>query len=134
LTLLRSDAITDAASTHDTEVEAGSFAFGSSISTSFQVAPISVGGGADIGYAIANDSGTTWQNGLLPGLTTFQGAGTHSAVSDTSVIYDAKHGVWMIASLPISATNIQVAVSRSSDGGASWADPVNVTRYAELDT
>jgi hypothetical protein len=133
LVQLSSDPFTNLSSQHATEVEPGSFSFGSTIITSFQVARISGGGGADIGYAISNDSGITWQNGLLPRLTTFQGAGTNSAVSDTSVIYNAKHGVWMISSLPISATRIQVAVSRSIDGGASWDDPVIVDQGADLD-
>lgn len=133
LSQLSSDSFTNASSQHATEVEPGSYSFGSTIITSFQVARISGGGGADIGYAISNDSGATWQNGLLPGLTTFQGAGANSAVSDTEVIYDARHGVWMIASLPISATSIQVAVSRSSDGGAGWGNPVTVAQGADLD-
>jgi hypothetical protein len=133
LTQLSADTFTNASSQHATEVEPGSFSFGPTIITSFQVARISGGGGADIGYAISNDSGATWQNGLLPGLTTFQGGGTNSAVSDTTVIYDARHGVWMISSLPISANNIQVAVSRSSDGGASWGTPVIVAQGADLD-
>jgi hypothetical protein len=133
LTQLSSDTFTNASSQHATEVEPGSFSFGSTIITSFQVARISGGGGADIGYAISNDSGATWQNGLLPGITTFKGGGSNSAVSDTVVIYDAKHGVWMISSLPISATNIQVAVSRSSDGGTSWGNPVIVAQGADLD-
>lgn len=133
LTQLSADTFTNASSQHATEVEPGSFSFGPTIITSFQVARIFGGGGADIGYAISNDSGATWQNGLLPGITTFQGAGANSAVSDTAVIYDAKHGVWMISSLPISAANIQVAVSRSSDGGASWGNPVIVAQGADLD-
>jgi len=133
LAQLSSDSFTNLSSQHATEVEPGSFSFGSTIITSFQVARISGGGGAAIGYAISNDSGATWQNGFLPGLTTFEGAGANSAVSDTSVIYDAKHGVWMISSLPISATSIQVAVTRSSDGGASWGNPVIVAQGADLD-
>ena len=133
LAQLSADTFTNASSQHATEVEPGSFSFGSTIITSFQVARISGGGGADIAYAISNDSGMSWQNGLLPEITTFEGAGTNSAVSDTTVIYDAKHGVWMISSLPISATRIQVAVSRSSDGGASWGNPVIVAQGADLD-
>ncbi len=133
LTQLSADKFTNASSQHATEVEPGSFSFGPTIITSFQVARIFGGGGADIGYAISNDSGATWQNGLLPGITTFQGSGANSAVSDTVVSYDAKHGVWMISSLPISATNIQVAVSRSSDGGASWSNPVTIAQGADLD-
>ncbi|MGH9516551.1 MAG: sialidase family protein [Terriglobales bacterium] len=130
---LSSDPFTNLSSQHATEVEPASFSFGPTIIASFQVARTSGGGGADIGYAISNDSGLTWQNGLLPGITTFQGGGANSAVSDTSVIYDAKHGVWMISSLPISPTNIQVAVSRSSDGGVSWGNPVIIAQGADLD-
>jgi hypothetical protein len=133
LVQLSSDPFTNLTSQHATEVEPGSFSFGSTVITSFQVGRISGGGASDIGFAISNDGGTTWQNGLLPGLTTFQGAGANSAVSDTAVIYDAKHGVWMIASLPISSTNIQVAVSRSTDGGASWSGPVIVAQGPGLD-
>lgn len=133
LTQLSSDTLGNASSQHATEVEPGSYSFGSTIITSFQVGRISGGGAADIGFAISNDSGASWQNAFLPGLTKFQGAGTNSAASDTSVIYDAKHGVWMISSLPIAPGNIQVAVSRSSDGGASWGNPVIVAQGADLD-
>ena len=130
---LSSDTFTNATSQHATEVEPGSFAFGNTIIVSFQVGRIAGGGGADIGYAISNDSGATWQSGLLPGLTTFQGGGTNSAVSDTTPIYDAAHGVWMISSLTIAAGSTQVVVSRSSDGGASWGNPVVIAQSADLD-
>jgi hypothetical protein len=133
LTQLSSDRFTNASSQHATEVEPGSFSFGSTIVTSFQVARISGGGGADIGYAVSNDAGLTWQSGLLPGITTFQGGGSSSAVSDTNPAYDPKHGVWLIASLPIAASGIQVAVSRSSDGGASWSNPILVAQGPDLD-
>src|SRR4051794_31103688 len=55
LVQLSSDPFTNLSSQHATEVEPGSFSFGSTIVTSFQVARISGGGGADIGYAISND-------------------------------------------------------------------------------
>jgi hypothetical protein len=130
---LSTDTFTNSTSQHATEVEPDSYAFGSTIVAAFQVGRISGGGAADIGYAISNDGGVSWQSGLLPGLTTFECSGTSSAVSDTSVIYDAAHGVWMISSLPISPTNIQVAVSRSSDGGVSWSNPVVVANAPDLD-
>ena len=133
LTKLSTDPFTNATSQHATEVEPGSFAFGSTVITSFQVGRIHGGGAADIGYAISTDAGVTWNSGLLPGITTFQGGGTNSAVSDTNVAYDAKHGVWLISSLPISATNIQVAVSRSTDGGANWSNPVMIAQGTDLD-
>jgi hypothetical protein len=133
LVKLSTDAFTNATGQHATEVEPDSYSWGQTIIASFQVGRISGGGAADIGFSISNDGGATWQNGLLPGLTTFQGAGTNSAVSDTAVIYDAAHGVWLIASLPISAANIQVAVSRSTDGGASWSNPIIVAHGDKLD-
>src|SRR5215472_1880246 len=110
LVKLSTDTFTNATSKHATEVEPDSFSVGSTTVSSFQVGRVPSGGAADIGFAISNDGGRTWRNGLLQGLTTFQGAGTNSAASDTSVIYDSKHGVWLISSLPISSGNIQVAV------------------------
>lgn len=130
---LSCDSFTNSTSQHRTEVEPGSFAFGNTIIASFQVGRIFGGGASDIGYAISTDAGATWQNGLLPRITTFQGAGTYSAVSDTSVIYDSAHGVWLIASLPISAGSVPVAVSRSTDGGATWSSPVIVAHGVNLD-
>ena len=114
---LSADTFTNASSQHATEVEPSSFAWGQTIVVAFQVARIFGGGGADIGYAISNDGGATWQSGMLPGLTTFECSGANSAVSDTVVIYDAAHDVWLISSLPISANSTQVAVNRSADGG-----------------
>ena len=133
LVQLSTDTVTNASSQHATEVEPGSFSFGNTIIVSFQVGRIAGGGGADIGYAIWNDSGATWQSGLLPGLTTFQGGGTNSAVSDTTPIYDAANGIWMISSLTIAAGSTQVVVSRSSDGGVSWGNPVVIAQSPDLD-
>jgi len=133
LVKLSTDAFTNSSSQHATEVEPGSFAFGTTIISSFQVGRIFGGGAADIGFAISNDSGTTWQSGLLPGLTTFQGGGTNSAATDTSVVHDAAHGVWIISSLAIAPGLTQVVVSRSLDGGASWSNPIVVNQSASLD-
>jgi len=133
LVKLSTDTFTNSTSQHATEVEPDSYAWGQTIVAAFQVGRIHDGGAADVGYAISNDGGTTWQSGLLPGLTTFECSGKSSAVSDTAVIYDAVHAVWMISSLPISSTNIQVAVSRSSDGGVSWSNPVVVANGLDLD-
>ena len=137
LVRLSTDTFTNASSQHATEVEPGSFAFGPTIIASFQVGRIAGGGAADIGFAVSNDSGLTWQGGLLPGLTTFQGGGTNSAATDTSVIYDAKHGGWLISSLTIGGTAAapltQVVVSSSKDGGASWSNPIVVSQSKSLD-
>ena len=127
------DTFTNSTSQHATEVEPGSFSFGSTVITSFQVGRIHGGGGADIGFAVSTDGALTWTNGFLPGITTFQGNGTNSAVSDTNVAYDPKHGVWLISSLPISSTNVQVAVSRSTDGGSTWTNPIVAAQSPGLD-
>src|SRR3954453_1044940 len=133
LVKLSADTFTNATSQHATEVEPDSYSWGQTIIAAFQVGRISGGGAADIGYAISTDAGATWQNGLLPGLTTLECLGKNSAVSDTAVVYDAAHTTWLIASLPISSANIQVAVNRSADGGATWSNPVIVANGANLD-
>lgn len=130
LTQLSQDTFTDSASQHETEVEPGTFSWGSTIVSAFQVARIYGGGGADIGFATSTDGGTTWTNGYLPGITIYEG-GTNSAASDAAVAYDAFHGVWLISTLPI-ADNTEVAVSRSTDG-IHWSNPVTVTGSASAD-
>jgi hypothetical protein len=63
----------------------------------------------------------------LPGLTTGEGSGPYDAASDPVVAYDAKHAVWLVASLPLSSTlhAPAVVVSRSSDG-LTWQNPASV--------
>jgi hypothetical protein len=125
---ISSDPFTVPPGQHATEVEPHMLANGSTLVAAFQTGRIVDGGGTDIGWATSTDGGTTWSHGFLPGLTTGEGSGPYNAASDPAVAYDAKHGVWMIASLPISNTSetTAVVVSRSTDGGFTWNDPVNV--------
>ncbi len=44
---------------HATEVEPGTYAWGNTIVSAFQVARISSGGGADVGFATSTDGGKT---------------------------------------------------------------------------
>ncbi len=101
---------------------------GSTLVAAFQTGRISPGGSTDIGWATSTDGGSTWTHGFLPGLTKGDGGGPYDAASDPAVAFDAKHGVWMIASLPISNTaqTPAVVVSRSTDGGFTWDKPVSV--------
>jgi hypothetical protein len=131
LTQLSQDTFTDMPSQHDTEVEPGTFSYGSTIVSAFQVARISGGGGADIGFATSTDGGVTWTNGYLPGITIYEGNGTNSAASDAAVAYDALHNVWLISTLPI-GNNTSVAVSRSTDG-INWGSPITVTGSGSAD-
>jgi hypothetical protein len=130
LTQLSQDTFTDTPSQHETEVEPSTFSFGSTIVSAFQVARISGGGGADIGFSTSTNGGSTWTNGYLPGITIYQG-GTNSAASDAAVAYDALHNVWLISTLPI-GNNTSVAVSRSTDA-IHWANPVTVTGSSSAD-
>ncbi|HVZ17854.1 MAG TPA: sialidase family protein [Terriglobales bacterium] len=120
-------------SVHRTEVEPHTFAYGSTIVSAFQVARVFAGGGADIGFATSTNGGKSWVHGYLPGLTVNYQGGTFTAASDAAVAYDAKHGVWLIISLPVLNNNpLAVAVNRSVDG-INWQNPVIVDQSGSDD-
>jgi hypothetical protein len=131
LTQISSDPFSVGAGQHATEVEPHMISSGNTLVAAFQTGRIKPGGATDIGWATSKDGGTTWNHGFLPGLTTGEGSGPYDAASDPVVAYDAKHGVWMIASLPLSATlhAPAVVVSRSADG-LNWQEPVSVDTSA----
>jgi len=128
LTQISSDPFTVGPGQHATEVEPDMVAYGSTLVAAFQTGRIAPGGSTDIGWATSTDGGSTWSHGFLPGLTKGEGSGPYDAASDPAVSYDPKHGVWIIAALPISNTSTTpaVVVSRSTDGGFTWGNPVNV--------
>jgi hypothetical protein len=127
LTKISSDPYTIAPGQHATEVEPHMVANGSTLVAAFQTGRIPEGGATDIGWATSTDSGLTWTHGFLPGLTTGEGTGSYDAASDPVVAYDAKHAVWMIASLPLSATlHPPAAVVSRSSNGLSWQNPISV--------
>ena len=114
---------------HATQLEPDTFSFGSTMVSAFQVGRFHNGGADDIGFATSTNGGQTWKHGLLPGLT-FQvdPSSPFERVSDASVAYDAKHGVWMVSSIPITTSLVvpTVFVSRSTDGGRTWKAPVSI--------
>lgn len=132
------DNLTNSDSDHKTEVEPHIFSWGSTMVAAFHVArrPGSIGwGSGDIGYATSINGGATWTYGDLPGLTVNYENGKFGAEADPAVAYDAKHGEWLIVSLPLvglsgSSGKIgDVAVSRSSDG-LHWGGPVSIDKTA----
>jgi hypothetical protein len=130
LTQISADPYTNPGSQHLTEVEPHTYAFGSTIVSTFQVGRFFGGGASNIGWATSTDDGASWVNGFLPGITKFEGGGPYDRVSDPAVAYDAAHDVWMISSLALTdvpfVRGAAVLVSRSIDGGLTWANPVTV--------
>jgi hypothetical protein len=130
LTQVSADPFENGLSQHATEVEPDTFAFGSTVVGAMQVGRFFNGGATDIGFVRSTDGGRTWSSGFLPGMTT--SAGTVSSpferVSDASVAYDAKDDAWMISSIPLTPdTSVPtVFVNRSTDGGATWSDPISM--------
>ena len=103
LTQVSSDPYTNTSSQHATEVEPDTFANGSTVIAAFQVGRFFNGGATNIGFARSGDGGTTWSHGFLTGLTATSGTGGRTGapferVSDPSVAFDARHGVWLISS------------------------------------
>jgi hypothetical protein len=134
LTRVSSDPFTNTTSQHATEVEPDTFSSGSTVVAAFQVGRFFNGGSSDIGFARSTDGGASYAtNGFLPGLTATSGIGgatgaPYERVSDPSVAFDAKHGVWLISSIPLTSSLgvPTVFTSRSTDGGATWSDPSSI--------
>jgi hypothetical protein len=145
LTQVSADPFTNTTSQHATEVEPDTFANGSTVVAAYQVGRFFDGGGTDIGYARSTNGGGSWTtSSFVPGLTYDAGAFADQSspferVSDASVAYDARHGVWLISSIPITATGVvpTVYVSRSTDGGRTFPStveiPAPVTKKLSLD-
>jgi hypothetical protein len=126
---ISTDPFTNPDSQHATQVEPDTFAWGSTIVSTFQSGRFFDGGSSDIGFATSMDGGMTWFHGFLPSMTVNSiPAGPYTRASDAAVAYDANHGVWMIASLGLGkqANGVAVLISRSTDGGMNWEAPVAV--------
>jgi hypothetical protein len=114
---------------HQSEEEPDTFAFGSTIVSAFQVGRFRNGGASNIGWATSQDGGRTWTHDFLPGTTSQAGVDPnplYERVSDASVAFDARHNVWLISSIPLTTTLVvpTIFISRSTDGGLTWGDPV----------
>jgi hypothetical protein len=130
LTRLSTDTFSNPGSQHATEVEPSIAAFETTLVSAFQMGRFFDGGSSDIGFATSTDGGVSWHNGVLSGITIYEG-GTYNAVSDPAVAYDRAHGTWMIVSLAIVNTSTAV-VSRSTDA-LTWSGPVTVSNTPDAD-
>jgi hypothetical protein len=131
---ISADPFTNTSSQHATEVEPDTYSSGATVVSVFQVGRFFDGGSSDIGFATSTNGGASYaKSGFLPGLTATSGIGGPTGapferVSDASVAYDAKHGVWLTSSIPLTSSLVvpTVFVSRSTDGGVTWGAPVSI--------
>jgi len=128
---IATDPFVNSTSQHKTVVEPDSFFFGSTGVAAAQSGRFTDGGASGIVFARSIDNGASYTSGTLPGITVFQG-GPFARVSDPSVAHDRAHGVWMVSSLGLNAsiTGTAVIVNRSTNGGATWGNPVTVRSAA----
>src|SRR5918912_1869321 len=129
VTIIATDPFTNETSQHDTIVEPDTHAFGSTIVAAAQWGRFTDGGSSDIGVSVSTNNGTSWTAQQLPGLTVNSTpAGPWARVSDPSVAYDALHNVWMVSGLALDASvnGAAVTLSRSTNGGATWNNPINI--------
>lgn len=132
------DPFTNTTSQHQTQVEPGTFAYGSTIVSAFQSGRFATGGGASgISWVTSFDAGRTWRGGTLPGLTVYAG-GSYARASDSVVAYDRAHHTWLISTLAAKTTyegssgSTAVVVSRSSNA-LTWSNPVLVAASGASD-
>src|SRR5438105_3623371 len=126
---IATDPSTTPTSKHKTVVKPDSYFFGSTGVAAAQAGRFTDGGSSGIVFARSVDNGVSYTSGTLPGITVFQNPpGPFARVSDPSVAHDRMHGVWMVSSLALDAniTGTAVIVNRSTNGGATWGNPVTV--------
>ncbi|HET6214455.1 MAG TPA: sialidase family protein, partial [Micromonosporaceae bacterium] len=133
VTRVSTDPYNDTQAQHRTEVEPDTFTFGNTIVSAFQVGRVSGGGSSNIGFSTSTDGGATWTQGFLPGTTgNATPPGPYAQISDPAVAFDAQDNVWLISSLGIRSSSVDVLTSRSTNGGLTWSNPIT-TATGSLD-
>ena len=95
----------------------------------FQEGRFTDGGALSCGYAHSTDGGLSWSRSLLPQLTRISG-GNFDRATDPVAAFDG-FGNAFLCTLGLSGANTELGVlllHRSSDGGATFAAPVEVYR------
>jgi len=123
---ISTDSLTGGGAQHASEAEPDSFSRGKKVVAAFQVGRYDDGGAQAIGFAVSSDAGRTWRHGLLPRLTRST-SGPFLRASDPAVAYDERHGLWLVATLALGASDSALAVNRSSDG-LHWSPPLLVAQ------
>jgi hypothetical protein len=128
ITVVSVDPYTNGTSYHRTEVEPDTCSFGNTVMGVHQTGRFQDGGSSNVGYVVSTDGGATWTSGFLPGTTVFASPpGPWGRATDPSVAYDPAHDVWMVNILAMTGTTGKaILVSRSTDGGLTFGNPVTV--------
>ena len=132
-TRIHRDRQSNADSQHETQVEPDSHTVGATTVALFQNGRNRTGGAASIAFSTSKDGGSTWREGILPGLTTTSvPPGTASRASDPVVAYDSLHGVWLANTLAIAPDSTRLTIHRSRDG-LRWTGPIDAARAPAFD-
>jgi hypothetical protein len=91
----------------------------------FQEGRFATSGAVDCGYSISHDGGLTWTRALIPNLTMTSG-GPYFRATDPVVAFDLNNNVYLETLVATDAqfVNGAVVLSKSTNGGASFAAPV----------
>jgi hypothetical protein len=124
------DPFTNATSQHATEVEPDTFADHGTVVAAFQVGRFFNGGSSDIGVVRSGDGGASWgpPSFLHDTFNSGDSSSPYERVSDASVAYDARHGVWLVSSIPLlpNTSVPTVFVNRSTDDGQTWGAAISM--------
>lgn len=89
----------------------------------------STGGANGLVAGYSMDGGNSWQQVTIPNITKCSGASDYERASDPWVTFAPNGDLYHISlSFNDSNTNNAVLVSKSTNGGASWSDPITVLR------
>ena len=97
------------------------------LAATFQEGRFTDGGAVDCGYSISHDGGLSWTRALIPNLTITSG-GPYPRATDPVAAIDLDGRVFLNTEVSLDENFNQgaIAVSRSTDGGATFAAPVIV--------
>ena len=127
------DPFTNPDSQHKTVVEPDTYSAGSTIVAVAQMGQFTDEGASGIGFATTTNNAASWTSGVLPAITRYQNpSGPYDRATDASVAFDARHNVWIAASLGLRVIGTTgpkgaaVIASRSTNGDLSWTGPVTI--------